>query len=171
MSLAYAPIELNETSNKNKSINTNKISSLLSAIHDNMNDNTLENFEPLVPSTSVGLEKTMIKEGMTTQETTKQEPEYIKVYQESINNIHQYNNDQYNSDMMNVIYPSLSQPNIQNSNNSSLEEKLNKILALLEEQQLQKTQNVTEEVILYSFFGIFIIYLVDSFKRIGKYTR
>ena len=41
MSLAYAPIELNETSNKNKSINTNKISSLLSAIHDNMNDNDL----------------------------------------------------------------------------------------------------------------------------------
>lgn len=166
MSLAYAPIDLNETPNKNKSINSNKISSLLSAIHDNMNDNTLENFEPLVPSTSVGLEKTMIKEGMTTQETTKPEPEYIKVYQESINNI-----DQYNSDMMNVIYPSLSQPNIQNSNNSSLEEKLNKILELLEEQQLQKTQNVTEEVILYSFFGIFMIYLVDSFKRIGKYTR
>lgn len=166
MSLAYAPIDLNETTNKNKSINTNKISSLLSAIHDNMNDNTLENFEPLVPSSSVGVEKTMIKEGMTTQESTKQEPEYIKVYQESINNM-----DQYNGDMMNVIYPSMSQPNIQNSNNSSLEEKLNRILALLEEQQLQKTQNVTEEVILYSFFGIFMIYLVDSFKRIGKYTR
>jgi len=166
MSLAYAPIDLNETTNKNKSINTNKISSLLSAIHDNMNDNTLENFEPLVPSSSVGVEKTMIKEGMSTQEATKQEPEYIKVYQESINNM-----DQYNGDMMNVIYPSMSQPNIQNSNNSSLEEKLNRILALLEEQQLQKTQNVTEEVILYSFFGIFMIYLVDSFKRIGKYTR
>jgi hypothetical protein len=28
-----------------------------------------------------------------------------------------------------------------------------------------------EEVVLYSFLGIFIIYIVDSFTRIGKYTR
>jgi hypothetical protein len=163
MSLGYASIDFNETNtNKNKSINSDKISSLLSAIHDNMNDNNLENFEPLEPSTSVGVENTLIKEGFSSQ--NESEPEYSKVYQESINNM-----NQYNGEMMNIVYPTFSQPTEQN--NSSLEEKLNRVLALLEEQQIQKTQNVTEEIILYSFFGIFIIYLVDSFKRIGKYTR
>lgn len=165
MSLGYAPIDLNETNNnKNKSINSNKISSLLSAIHDNMNDNSLENFEPLEPSNSVGVEKSIIKEGFSSQRENNEEPEYSKVYQESVSNM-----NGYNGEMMNLIYPTFSQPSEQN--NSSLEEKLNRILALLEEQQSQKTQNVTEEVILYSFFGIFIIYLVDSFKRVGKYTR
>lgn len=164
MSLGYASIDFNETNtNKNKSINSDKISSLLSAIHDNMNDNNLENFEPLEPSTSVGVENTLIKEGFSSQ-NERSEPEYSKVYQESINNM-----NQYNGEMMNIVYPTFSQPTEQN--NSSLEEKLNRVLALLEEQQIQKTQNVTEEIILYSFFGIFIIYLVDSFKRIGKYTR
>jgi hypothetical protein len=28
-----------------------------------------------------------------------------------------------------------------------------------------------EEVILYSFLGVFIIFIVDSFARVGKYTR
>lgn len=165
MSLGYASIDFNETNtNKNKSINSDKISSLLSAIHDNMNDNNLENFEPLEPSISVGVENTLIKEGFSSQTEGSSEPEYSKVYQESINNM-----NQYNGEMMNIVYPTFSQPTEQN--NSSLEEKLNRVLALLEEQQIQKTQNVTEEIILYSFFGIFIIYLVDSFKRIGKYTR
>jgi hypothetical protein len=42
---------------------------------------------------------------------------------------------------------------------------------LLEEQQDEKTSHVTEEVILYSFLGIFMIFIVDSFSRVGKYTR
>ena len=49
--------------------------------------------------------------------------------------------------------------------------KLDKILFLLEEQRDQKTGHVTEEVILYSFIGIFIIFVLDSFARAGKYVR
>ena len=45
------------------------------------------------------------------------------------------------------------------------------MIHLLEEQHDEKTHSVTEEVILYSFLGIFIIFIVDSFSRIGKYTR
>jgi hypothetical protein len=45
------------------------------------------------------------------------------------------------------------------------------MINLLEEQQDEKTNNVTEEVVLYSFLGIFIIFVVDSFARIGKYVR
>jgi len=49
--------------------------------------------------------------------------------------------------------------------------KLDKILHLLEEQQNDRTGHVTEEIILYSFLGIFIIFIIDSFARVGKYVR
>jgi hypothetical protein len=45
------------------------------------------------------------------------------------------------------------------------------MINLLEEQQDEKTNNVTEEVVLYSFLGIFIIFVIDSFARVGKYVR
>lgn len=57
------------------------------------------------------------------------------------------------------------------SNNSKLMEKINYMLHLLEEQQHEKTNNITEEFILYIFLGIFIIFIVDAFARTGKYTR
>ena len=53
----------------------------------------------------------------------------------------------------------------------NLIQKLNYMITLLEEQQDTKTNNVTEEVILYSFLGIFIIFMADTFVRAGKYTR
>ena len=45
------------------------------------------------------------------------------------------------------------------------------MISLLEEQQDQKTGNVTEEVVLYSFLGVFVIFVVDSFTKAGKYVR
>jgi hypothetical protein len=45
------------------------------------------------------------------------------------------------------------------------------MINLLEEKQDEKTNNVTEEVVLYSFLGIFIIFVIDSFARVGKYVR
>jgi len=59
----------------------------------------------------------------------------------------------------------------QQDSNQVLIEKLNYMINLLEEQQDQKTGNVTEEVVLYSFLGIFIIFIVDSFSKVGKYVR
>jgi hypothetical protein len=58
-----------------------------------------------------------------------------------------------------------------NDSNQVLIEKLNYMINLLEEQQDQKTESVTEEVVLYSFLGVFIIFIVDSFTKVGKYTR
>jgi len=55
--------------------------------------------------------------------------------------------------------------------NDALISKLNYMIHLLEEKQDERTNNVTEEVVLYSFLGIFIIFIVDSFSRIGKYVR
>ena len=49
--------------------------------------------------------------------------------------------------------------------------KMNYMVSLLEDKQDEKTSNVTEEVILYSFLGIFIIFIADTFIRAGKYVR
>ena len=57
------------------------------------------------------------------------------------------------------------------SNYDIMLDKLNYMINLLEEQKDERTNNVTEEVVLYSFLGIFIIFIVDSFARVGKYTR
>jgi hypothetical protein len=50
-------------------------------------------------------------------------------------------------------------------------QKLNYMISLLEDQQDERTNNVTEEVVLYSFLGIFIIFVADTFVRAGKYVR
>ena len=50
-------------------------------------------------------------------------------------------------------------------------EKLNYMIHLMEEQQDEKTGHITEELILYSFLGVFMIFVVDSFARVGKYVR
>jgi hypothetical protein len=47
-------------------------------------------------------------------------------------------------------------------------EKLNYLIYLLEEKQVEKTAGVTEEFILYCLFGVFIIFIVDGFARYGK---
>lgn len=58
-----------------------------------------------------------------------------------------------------------------NQTQDPLMQKLNYMITLLENQQDEKTNNTTEEIILYSFLGIFIIFIVDSFARVGKYVR
>jgi len=58
-----------------------------------------------------------------------------------------------------------------NSSSDVLIKKINYMINLLEEQQDERTHNVTEEVVLYSFLGIFIIFVVDSFTKVGKYVR
>ena len=54
---------------------------------------------------------------------------------------------------------------------SDLMKKLNYVVHMLEEQQDEKTQSITEELILYTFLGIFVIFVVDSFSKVTKYKR
>jgi hypothetical protein len=86
-------------------------------------------------------------------------PSYVP--QKNINNRPFYNN---NNMQINESMYSGTQQDI-------LLQKLNYMINLLEEKQDERTNNVTEEVVLYSFLGIFIIFVVDSFARVGKYVR
>jgi len=58
-----------------------------------------------------------------------------------------------------------------NKSNTLLLNKLDYLIQLLEQQKQYKTEGTTEEIVLYLFLGIFIIYVIDSFARAGKYTR
>jgi hypothetical protein len=60
---------------------------------------------------------------------------------------------------------------ISNGIDNKLMERINYMVHLLEEQQHEKTANVTEEFLLYAFLGVFVIYVVDTFSRNGKYVR
>lgn len=60
---------------------------------------------------------------------------------------------------------------VESGGGNTLLEKINYAIHLLEEQQNQKTEHIMEELILYGFVGVFMIFLVDSFNRTSKYTR
>ena len=60
---------------------------------------------------------------------------------------------------------------IPKSTNSEMLHKLNNIIELFEDQKEIKTGQKNEEIILYCFLGVFVIYIMDSFVNIGKYSR
>ena len=76
------------------------------------------------------------------------------------------------NDSYNLKYnPSSQNANSINYDNNKLLSKLEYIIHLLEEQHNEKTNYITEELILYLFLGIFILFVLDSFARASKYVR
>ena len=52
-----------------------------------------------------------------------------------------------------------------------LSRKMDYIIHMLKDNEQGKSGYVIEELILYCFLGIFMIYVIDSFVKVGKYTR
>jgi hypothetical protein len=76
------------------------------------------------------------------------------------------------NDSYNLKYNTSSQAaNSLNYDNNKLLSKLEYIIHLLEEQHNEKTNYITEELILYLFLGIFILFVLDSFAKVTKYVR
>jgi hypothetical protein len=57
------------------------------------------------------------------------------------------------------------------TSDSKMMEKINYMIHMLENMENEKTANVTEEFVLYTFLGVFVIYVLDAFSRSGKYIR
>ena len=78
-----------------------------------------------------------------------------------------------NQQYYNNYIPYYTQNNTQSyGTQDELMTKLNYMIHLLEENKDEKTDNVVEELILYMFLGVFVIFTVDSFTRAGgKYKR
>ena len=178
-----------------------KVNSVLEKIHKNIindEEDTLANFNPPPKPESSGVSKTITTEQMqnridntnqnmfrtlgkapspngetddkldlnnfdTNYGDNKYSEEYYKKFIPGyVPGKNQGNKQYYNSNISNISG---------DSSNDLLLKKINYMINLLEEHQDERTNNVTEEVVLYSFLGIFIIFVVDSFARVGKYVR
>lgn len=165
----------------------NKVHSMLKEIHNSQDDNDedeLTDFTPPPKPVSIGgeraKEKNLNKENEMIDYTSKNVPKPIEFDDDINNNSYSSNDLKMNNvdDYYKVYIPEqkrneyYKQYNVGSNNDSdALIQKLNYMISLLEEQQDERTSNVTEEVILYSFLGVFIIFVCDSFVRVGKYVR
>jgi len=186
---------------KIENFDSNKVNSVLDKIHNTNEDDDDDNFtfNPPPKPESVGVMKTtppaqskiesfVTPLGKTIGKTPT--PNYEGSDNLDLNDYKNYGNDKtieeyyksvmpgYNNQQKNVVnrpyYPYREPQNsdiVEQPSQDLLLKKLNYMITLLEEQQDEKTNNVTEEVILYSFLGIFIIFIADTFVRAGKYTR
>jgi hypothetical protein len=186
---------------KIENFDSNKVNSVLDKIHNTNDDDDDDNFtfNPPPKPESVGVMKTtppaqskvesfVTPLGRTIGKTPT--PNYEGSDNLDLNDYKNYGNDKtieeyyksvmpgYNNQQKNVVnrpyYPYREPQNsdiVEQPSQDLLLKKLNYMITLLEEQQDEKTNNVTEEVILYSFLGIFIIFIADTFVRAGKYTR
>jgi len=75
------------------------------------------------------------------------------------------------TDIKSTAEPYYAKMGVGSQGGDKMAEKLNYMVHLLEEMQMEKTNHITEEFILYSLLGVFMIYLVDGFSQTGKYVR
>ena len=173
------PASINEIQqsleNRNNHVNDllNKITSV-----DNDERGKMGSFNPL-PNPSMNIKKDM-DDNSKQQTYTPPKISYANA-SNSQKNLYKANdipssvlsnyNDSYQQPSKIPNQPYYSNMGIGNIGDNKVMEKINYMIHLLEEQQNEKTNNITEEFILYTFLGVFIIFVVDSFARSGKYTR
>jgi hypothetical protein len=175
----------NKTLKRREPMKSNSnVDSMMKRIHDDDvndddDDNGLSNYQPLQPPNSVANERI---DNVNANNMEKRMSEQQNVVPNMNMNTAQAQREgftqlpsEYAKQYYQQYVPYFNQGSDDNSpngvNKDELLTKLNQIIYLLEEQQDEKTGNVTEELILYSFLGIFIIFIVDSFARVGKYVR
>ena len=179
--LAYAPFESTDAmdntdiekkkSSKNKTLKKQSkphVAAIIDKIHENTTDaskepqNDMVDFSPPPPPKSAGDERLATR---ANQETTTGDDAFTP---EAFSDIQSTQVEDYYRNNVPYFTQMSEQPI---ANRTELMKKMDKILHLLEEQQDHKTGHATEELILYSFVGVFIIFVVDSFARAGKYVR
>ena len=188
-SLSYSTFETNQSKNlsiskiqsqnkrKNKTIKkkpSTKAENFLNSIQENYTDmdgdgDGLADFEPISNPVITKAPDDKKKQDMPPTQTDESvSVEAFEAINE--NDMAQNNYQQY----MNTYVPYYSKPSNQanlHGSKDQLMKKLNYMIHLLEKQEDEKTSNVTEELVLYMFLGVFTIFCVDSFARAGKYTR
>ena len=187
-SLSYSTFESNQSKNlsvskiqsqsrrKNKTIKkkpTKKAENFLNSINDDLNDieDSESGLADFIPISNPVITKAPNEKKMLTMPPKTDEAVSVEAFQAiNENDMAQNNYQQY----MNTYVPYYSKPANQanlHGSKDQLMKKLNYMIHLLEKQEDEKTSNVTEELVLYMFLGVFTIFCVDSFARAGKYTR
>lgn len=144
----------------------------------NMNNNLLTKSLGLQPQPNYGdvSDNLELNNFSSTYDDTKTREDYYKKFIPNYPSSKNNNNYKHNPPNQKNYYSGNdyfygNKINENSGENEMLLQKINYMINLLEEKQDEKTTNVTEEIILYSFLGIFIIFIVDSFTRVGKYVR
>ena len=173
--------------NKNKTIKNKKVNAILNQINvEPFNNNDLVNFNPPPKPISMGVVNTIEDERINdnlVEDDTDNQNNYDLNNTDNETNDHEINVNNYNKLDSNINEPVMYKENYKdyvpyytnasnyNTNNKELIEKLNYMIHLLEDNKNIKSESVTEDVILYSFLGVFIIFVIDSFSRATKYIR
>ena len=173
------PVQKNKNYSKNKTLKrkdshkTNpNMQSMLQKIHESEDsDDDDNNFQPIQPPSSSGIERMEhgMNQRMSEQENIGNNPPPSQ--QEGFTQLPSEYAKQYYQQYVPYYNQSSDDLTPNGVNKDELLTKLNEVIYLLEEQQNEKSGHVTEELILYSFLGVFMIFIVDSFARVGKYVR
>jgi len=162
-----------------------RVNELINKMSYDNEDSELSNFEPISPP------NLQVKQDMQSMEYSKEYNPTVSTYL-AASNSRKYkldNNSEYTANNMqqdrlsnynksytatknkpyyaNMGIPSKSVDNV----DDKLMDRINYMIHLLEGQQKEKTDNITEEFILYTFLGVFVIFVVDSFSKTGTYKR
>ena len=185
--------------NTKENFDTNKVNSVLEKIHKNLDDDDDDDkdiFNPPPKPISVGAERTIPQKHQQQEPTMSMnsnhndimfrtlgrapQPNFEGSDNLDLNDYSNYGDNKSNDEYYKRVIPGyknnvVNKPyyNVAQESHSPdlLLQKLNYMITLLEDQQDERTNNVTEEVVLYSFLGIFIIFIADTFVRAGKYVR
>jgi len=164
------PESIEDTTARNVTMSS-RVNTLLSQLSSDNDGNRLANYDPIVqPIPTINrsdvvidlLPKNIIEDKSSSKFTS--------------NDIDLANLSNYNQTYQTppMYKPRGRSGEIEKDNHSldnKLMDKINYMIHLLEEQQHEKTDNITEEFILYIMLGVFVIFTVDSFTRAGKYVR
>ena len=163
----------NKTIKKKRNLPSKKVEEFLNSMNyndtDDEDENDLADFNPNNLDSSQQNQKFPPLPKLTSTPDQKKENNTLDnaVTPEAFNNLE----NEKMSNYKNSYVPYYTNATNNNNMDSDLMKKLNYMIHLLEENKDEKTNNITEELILYSFLGIFVIFVVDSFARAGKYTR
>ena len=180
----------NNENNDNKNRERNRrIKKLLNDnnMNNNLTNNESDDLEDFNPPSHPAIQepKKIVKENFTfdkikSELLDNQQEDELQNQQQNDNPVNKENFQQLPANNLQQYYEKynayLNSENNYNkqyisASNEELLKKIDHILFLLEEQKETRTNYVTEELILYVFLGIFVIYLVDSFVKVGKYIR
>ena len=158
------------TFKKNKTIKrkSKKVANFLKSIEED-DDNLADFKNDFNPPTKPELTRQPdpVKENMTSTDDSVSPEAFTQISDQDASNMNYQN---YYNTYVPYFNNATNNANLHGSKDE-LMKKLNYMIHLLEENKEEKTSNVTEELVLYMFLGVFVIFTVDSFARAGKYVR
>ena len=156
-----------ETAQKKSEENSSKIKDLIASLSAQDDGDKLADFEPIDrPEMNKKTDMYDFEPEDVLPQTVERKPSEFGSNNLDLDKLSSYN------DIYSIKSQSTSQvPANISGGDSKMMEKVNYLIHLLEQQQIEKVDNVTEEFILYVLLGVFVIFTVDSFTRIGKYVR